>query len=52
MTRPVPLLWATVAFLILLGVAVWLFDRPEACASSMTVEVGQAPVVNPVTCLP
>lgn len=39
---------------LLVGLLVFSFfsaTRPETCVSSMTVERGQAPVVNEMTCL-
>lgn len=50
MIRAVTLFWAAVFMFLFLGAAFWIADRVEICVSSMMVEVGQAPVVNPVTC--
>ena len=46
------LFWLAVAALLYLGVVFWITDRVDACAASQTVSVGEAPVVNEVTCLP
>lgn len=42
--------WLAVLFLMLMGWVAWVVERPDTCVSSMTVELGQEPVVNPVTC--
>jgi hypothetical protein len=39
-----------VVLLLLLGQLALAAFRPEVCVGSMTVEIGQEPVVNPVTC--
>lgn len=41
----------TAAALFVLGlVAVQLLSEPSVCVSSQMVEIGQDPIVNPVTC--
>ncbi len=47
--------WTAVVALIVVGVIFMMVERAsgnaaEVCVSSMIVEIGQAPVVNPVTC--
>lgn len=42
--------WVTVIGLIVIGIVFMTFDS-ETCVSSMMVEVGQEPVVNPVSCV-
>lgn len=45
------LFWLAVFALLFLGAVFWIADCPDTCVSSQTVEMGQAPVVNEMTCL-
>lgn len=51
MTRSRPrLLFWLVAFLVLYSLVAWSIDDYTVCVSSASVEIGKAPIFNPVTC--